>query len=249
MTRAPHRRPASVAYPHFRELVESISDIVFVIGPTGKIDYVNPSGLRLLGLGLPDVVGTEFVQLLTDESRLISHHAFGSDSSVTQTTLFEVELRRGDGTAVALEVRVGDVLADAVRVGRFGVGRNLNEIRRMQSTVEGKSMRSALILHGDRLAQQLYRVSQQQTGPPETGSEAMSSRALECGMTAPQVEVLRLMAAGLTNREIGERQGVSTETIKDRVADLMTNLGTRRRTALVARAINLGLLPTFAGER
>ena len=57
-----------------------------------------------------------------------------------------------------------------------------------------------------------------------------------------ELEVLRLVAGGLSNREIGERLFLSLSTVKGHNASIFEKLGVRRRTEAIAQARNLGLL-------
>ncbi len=61
-------------------------------------------------------------------------------------------------------------------------------------------------------------------------------------LTLREEGVLELLAAGLTNREIAERLGVSPETVKKHVGNLFAKLGVRNRTEAVAKARGLDLL-------
>ncbi|MFG1654274.1 LuxR C-terminal-related transcriptional regulator [Micromonospora sp. NPDC049275] len=61
-------------------------------------------------------------------------------------------------------------------------------------------------------------------------------------ITAREAEVLRLLVAGATNREIAERLGVGVETVKTHVRRLLRKLDARSRAGLAARAEALGLL-------
>ena len=63
------------------------------------------------------------------------------------------------------------------------------------------------------------------------------------GITGREYEILGLIAAGLSNREIGERLYVSENTVKTHASRLLTKLGARRRTEAVQRAKDAGLLP------
>ena len=62
------------------------------------------------------------------------------------------------------------------------------------------------------------------------------------GMTARQLEVLRLVAQGLSNPEIATRLRLSDHTVKRHVANLLTTLGLSSRSAAVAYAAREGLL-------
>jgi len=60
---------------------------------------------------------------------------------------------------------------------------------------------------------------------------------------ARQLEVLTLLAAGLTNTEIAERLVVSQRTAEHHVAAVLTKLGVTSRRAAARRAVELGLEP------
>ena len=66
--------------------------------------------------------------------------------------------------------------------------------------------------------------------------------ALPEPLSQREEEVLALIAAGLTNREIAERLVISAETAKKHVGNICDKLGVRNRTEAAARARELGLL-------
>ena len=55
------------------------------------------------------------------------------------------------------------------------------------------------------------------------------------------LEILRLVAAGASNPEIGTQVHLSPAAVKDRLRRLMTRLGSRRRAELAAHALRLGV--------
>lgn len=61
-------------------------------------------------------------------------------------------------------------------------------------------------------------------------------------LTARQVAVLRLVAAGLGDRDIAERLVISEHTVHRHVANIYTRLGCSTRAAAVSRATQLGLM-------
>lgn len=63
------------------------------------------------------------------------------------------------------------------------------------------------------------------------------------GITPRELEILEAMAAGLSNREIGERLFVSENTVKTHAARLYDKLSAKRRTQAVQRAKEARLIP------
>ena len=62
------------------------------------------------------------------------------------------------------------------------------------------------------------------------------------GLTARELEVLRLISSGLSNQAIGERLCISEHTVHRHVANTLSKLAVPSRSAAVAQAAKLGLL-------
>jgi DNA-binding CsgD family transcriptional regulator len=61
------------------------------------------------------------------------------------------------------------------------------------------------------------------------------------GLTAREVEVLRLIAAGCSSREIAERLVISTHTVERHITHLYQKIGARGRADATAYALRHGL--------
>ncbi len=61
-------------------------------------------------------------------------------------------------------------------------------------------------------------------------------------LSAKELEILRLLAAGFSNREIATAVFKSEGTVKNQVSAILSKLGVRDRTKAVLKAIDLGLL-------
>ena len=71
---------------------------------------------------------------------------------------------------------------------------------------------------------------------------AKTTRKDGAGLSARELEVLRLVAAGLNNQDIAERLFLSDHTIHRHVANIFTKLSVSSRAAAVAQAARRGLL-------
>jgi DNA-binding CsgD family transcriptional regulator len=65
----------------------------------------------------------------------------------------------------------------------------------------------------------------------------------DLGITPREHEILGLIAAGLSNREIGEKLFVSENTVKTHSSRLFEKLGVNRRVQAVQKAKDLRLIP------
>jgi two-component system, NarL family, response regulator LiaR len=72
--------------------------------------------------------------------------------------------------------------------------------------------------------------------PDDTRREAL-------GLTRRELEILELVAQGMSNREIAGKLFVSENTVKTHCARAFDKLGARRRTQAVQLGKELGLIP------
>jgi DNA-binding NarL/FixJ family response regulator len=61
-------------------------------------------------------------------------------------------------------------------------------------------------------------------------------------LTRREVEILRLMAGGYSNREIAEALGTAEGTVKNHASSILSKLGVRDRTRAVLKALELGYI-------
>lgn len=73
--------------------------------------------------------------------------------------------------------------------------------------------------------------------PPPAPTSSFVSSATQTELTEREIEVLRLIAKGATNREIAEQLVISEGTVKNHISNILSRLGLRDRTqaALYAR--------------
>jgi DNA-binding NarL/FixJ family response regulator len=61
-------------------------------------------------------------------------------------------------------------------------------------------------------------------------------------LTKREVEILRLMAGGYSNREIADALGTAEGTIKNHASSILSKLGVRDRTRAVLKALEMGYI-------
>lgn len=112
-----------------------------------------------------------------------------------------------------------DQLADAVRT--LAAGETL-----VQPAITDRLLRA---LHGGTKAGQERRQAERAVGPVDP-------------LTRRELEVLRLIASGYSNREIADALHLAEGTVKNHVSHVLLKLEVRDRTQAVMRALHLGVL-------
>jgi DNA-binding NarL/FixJ family response regulator len=126
-----------------------------------------------------------------------------------------MEALQAGASAVLSECADGDILCAAIRAGAQGLTTLSAEFR--DHLVGASSPRSAL-------------ESDAEDEPPPIE------------LTARELQVLRLLAEGASNKSIARRLGITPHTAKFHVASIVAKLGAMGRTDAVAKAMRLGLV-------
>lgn len=152
--------------------------------------------------------------------------------------IWTLERLREDGAEIPVLVLTtfdDDALVlDALRAGARGYLLKDVTLEQLTHAVETLAAGGTLIAPAmtDRLLRAVRsRPAEQPTGMPRSPE-----------LTDRELDVLRLVAGGYSNRQIAEALFLAEGTVKNHVSAILTKLGTRDRTNAVVRALHEGLL-------
>lgn len=157
----------------------------------------------------------------------------GSTGSLIEVLLLQLRM----AVALGEEERASELMDEALDLARpEGLFRVFLQDRRAL----GEWFRQAALRHPEcALAR---RLSAACTGPAPLQPGATGARQPVSPLTPREVDIMRLMAAGLTNKEIARQCFISVSTVKRHTANIYLKLEVSNRTKAAARADELGLL-------
>lgn len=169
-------------------------------------------------------------------------------STRPDVVLLDLRLPGKDGIAVLSELRAADALPPTIVLTTFDdEGAVLAAIR---AGARGFLLKDVSL---ERLAESVRVVARGES----VIHPALTERLLEAArgqgwrfpsldppdpLTEREVEVLRLMTGGYSNREIADALAISEGTVKNHVSTILSKLGVRDRTRAVLKALELGLI-------
>ncbi|MEK6399141.1 MAG: response regulator transcription factor [Terriglobus sp.] len=197
--------------------------------------------------------GLERLLLLTPDIRVVMRGSDGregmqllTDSSL-DVLLLDLRMPEADGMDVLREAqRTGakipciilttfdddeDIL-ECIRLGARGVLKKDVSLETLSSAI--REVHAGGTLHRPALTQRMVeRLHAKSTGSPKSASHVEK-------LTERELQILRLMFAGLSNGEIGYALHVSEGTVKNHVSSILAKLGARDRIRAVLRAVEEG---------
>ncbi|WP_280370168.1 PAS domain S-box protein [Nocardia wallacei] len=245
----------------YEGLLERLVDVVYVLDTEGRFLYLNRAGIELFGRPLDELLGQHFTKVIAPDARQTALDQFHRGIANPGTSpYFETRILRPDGQIREMEIHAGSVLRNGRIIGRQGIGRDITEIRRLQTELADKTSRLAIIEDQQRAAMDIYRrlsfLSSQVSSQPHHIERVLdivettfkTEVARNAGMDDTDIAIIELLADGYSNQEIAERVHLSVYTIKDRVGRIITRLNARSRAGVATRALAAGLLPSHHPE-
>ncbi len=120
----------------YRLLAETAQDIILLHDPDNRLLYVNPAGLRFVGLTLDQIVGRSFFEFLCPEYfPLVEARNAQRANDVRDKFRYELEFFDKDGTRIPLEINSVPVVQDGVITAILVVARDITERRRTEAVI------------------------------------------------------------------------------------------------------------------
>lgn len=125
------------------------------------------------------------------------------------------------------------LVLDAIRAGARGFLLKDVSLEQLASAIRALAAGKTLVQPAvtERMLRSLHR--QQADSPDLQLAEPLTER---------ETEILRLMAGGHTNREIGEGLHIAGGTVKNHISNILAKLGVRDRTRAVLKGLDLGFI-------
>jgi DNA-binding CsgD family transcriptional regulator/tetratricopeptide (TPR) repeat protein len=151
-------------------------------------------------------------------------------------------VRRDYTTAATISARVIQEMEQrgaqprAARKRLHAIGSRMNSSLILNAEEKGKSLNLADVV------EMALAFDPDRTSPQDPRPSPPASQSQAHGLTARELDVLRLVAEGQTNAEIGEALFISPFTAKTHVANLLGKLAVESRAAAATWAVRHGLL-------
>jgi DNA-binding CsgD family transcriptional regulator len=130
----------------------------------------------------------------------------------------------------------------AILFSTFGIWLGLR-ITRSRETGSRETVRETVVVKEVLVPAEAPAPFSPDAAPFASNSACQQAQQRSLGITARELEILTLVARGLSNREIATQLFVSENTVKTHCARAFDKLGAARRTQAVQRGKELGLLP------
>ena len=233
-----HALERARAEAEFRTLVENAPDAMVRFDRELRITYVNPAaerlarlpGERLLGrtsreLGLLDADASAFELVLGQVLRM------GREQTIEHSVVVDGSVREFQ-TRIVPEFTHGP---NASVESLLAIGRDITDLKR--AAAERHALAEALVEQERRQ----HELLEQLLGDQRAENRRLRRATVLNNLTARERDVLRLIAQGWSNREIGLELHLTPGTVKNHVARLLRKLDVVDRTQAAARAGELGL--------
>jgi DNA-binding NarL/FixJ family response regulator len=150
-----------------------------------------------------------------------------------------MDLRLPDMTGIECTAKLRKVNPDARIIILTTYGGDENIYRALQEGARGYLLKD---MGRDEILCTVRAVAAGQSCLPPTVAAALAQRLPEADLSAREIEILRFIARGRSNKEIGGHLGISESTVKGHINHLLSKLRANDRTEAVTLGLRRGLI-------
>jgi two-component system NarL family response regulator len=152
-------------------------------------------------------------------------------------TIMDLRLPVLGGVEAIQEIRRGNPQARVIVLTTFDGDENI--YRALQAGARGYLLKD---MFGDELMDAIRTVHAGKTRIPAVVAQRLAERMGGPELTSRELDVLRLIVAGKSNKEIGNQLHISEATVKTHINNLLGKLGVSDRTQAATTAIQRGIV-------
>lgn len=211
-----------------------------------------PHPIRVMTVDDHDILrgGIKFLLMAFDDIELVGEARSGEEAVERcaelrpDVILMDVQMPGMDGVAATRAIKQAFPRAQILILTSFHAPDLVRQA--MQAGAIGYLLKAASM---DDLAGAIRAAA---AGRPTLAVEAMQALLQATATTPPpafdlterQVEIVRLLAAGLSNNEIAARLALSPYTVRNHVSEILVKLGASSRAEAAVLAVRDGIIPT-----
>lgn len=188
-------------------------------------------------MGLISLVNTE------PDMEVVGEAADGAEAVVKFTqlnpdlVLMDLRMPGTDGIRATTEIRAKHPTARVLMLTTYDGDTDIH--RAVQAGAQGYVLKNST---GDKLIPALRAVAAGQKWIPKEIASRLAARNLFEELTPRELQVLKEMAKGLANKEIGDVLKITEHTVKDHLKNILGKLRVADRTEAVTVAIQRGII-------
>jgi DNA-binding NarL/FixJ family response regulator len=190
---------------------------------------ITRAGIAVILQSQPDMYMCAQAGTVGDAVRLFQEHN-------PDLTLMDLRLPDGHGVEAIRLIRQKKPSAKIIVLTTYEGDEDIHQA--LQAGAMGYLIKG---MSHDVLVKAIRRVYEGNRFLPPPISQALSSRSSSSELSQREREVLSLMVAGNSNREIGEKLQIKEPTVKSHITLILMRLGVTDRTQAVVEALKRGL--------
>jgi len=152
-------------------------------------------------------------------------------------TLMDLRMPTMSGVDAVIEIRRNFPAARIIVLTTFDGDEDI--YRALQAGARAYLLKG---MFGDELMDAIRAVHAGKSRIPPAVAERLATRMGSPGLTARELDVLKLIVAGKSNKEIGEELRISEATVKTHINNILSKLGVTDRTQATTAALQRGIV-------